>query len=455
MPLDILTPPKTEGVFALPVTQLRACNEATVRRMIAAGERDAERLLAALGTWPREWPEGLPVRLSFLGVCLTFACDMQPRCIYCNQRPVCETMGIEDWKALVRGLAPVEGDGPYLYITGGEPLLLGEDLWGHEGLIHTATESRAACNINTNALLLTPEASEGLVRAGLGRVHISLDTHRPEVQDAIYQQTGRWEQVVQGIRNLQAAKSALGVSHPLVHINCVLTRLNAFDLPEFLAFLLDMKPLVDEGLSPDFDFHLIPVGGEANRDLRLSAAEYERFFTETWEAADVVWQRYQADRGVPEDKRGKLHEKLPFCSPYHRVQHRGSLAEWAACAGEGRPASLSLTPRCYVAPTQSFVLPDGSQFWCGGHSVSRPEPVGNVLEHSVQDNIRAAMPQLAALPAPHCRNCPGATQAINQIVENSLRDLIAEWVAEADAPGSAPRGNVPPASASDLNEEYA
>ena len=146
----VLTPPRTANVFSLPVDQLRAINGPRVREMIAAGERDAEVLLDALGTWPEQWPEGVPVRLSFLGVNLTLECDMSPRCVYCNQRPVKQRMAAEDWKALVRDAASQEGEGPYLYLTGGEPLLLGEALWGEDGLIRAATEAGAACNLNSN-----------------------------------------------------------------------------------------------------------------------------------------------------------------------------------------------------------------------------------------------------------------------------------------------------------------
>jgi hypothetical protein len=81
-----------------------------------------------------------------------------------------------------------------------------------------------------------------------------------------------------------------------------------------------------------------------------------------------------------------------------------------------------------VAPTQAFVLPDGSQYWCGGHSVSRPGPVGNVLEHDVRDNLRQALGEIAAMPGQACRGCAGATMAINQGVEARLRGVIAEWL---------------------------
>lgn len=437
----LLTPPPTENVFSLPVDQLTALNGARVRAMIAAGERDETRLLAVLGRWPETWPADVPIRFSFLGICLTFACDMAPRCVYCNQRPVTEKMTLADWKGLVRSLGRTAERGTYVFLSGGEPLILGSSLWGIRGLVRAATRAGAACNLNTNALRLTPRAALGLVSSGLSRVHISLDTHRPEVQDALCGQPGRWRQVVRGIHNLQIAKALLGVVHPTIHVNCVLTSRNAADFPEFLRFLLAMKPLVPEGLSPDFDLHLIPVGGEQNQALRLNAAQYEHFFSVTWEAAEAVWQEYLAARALPADQRRKLHEKQPFLSPYHRVEQAGSLAEWAESAARGEPAGLALRARCYVAPTQAFVLPDGSQYWCGGHAIARPTPVGNVLAHDLRTNLRASMAQMADLPGPHCRNCPGATLAINQTVETRLLQRIGEWL-NPDKPAEGEAGNV-------------
>lgn len=420
-------PPKVANVFSTPVEQLKAINEPRVRALIEAGERDEERLLVELGTWPEQWPQDLPVRMSFLGICLTYACDMQPKCLYCNQRPVPERMTIEDWKALLRSLPGTDEGGVYVYLTGGEPLLLGEDLWGPEGLIRAAGDAGAACNVNTNALDLTPEAALGLVSSGTGRLHISLDTHRAEVADEIHQQPGRWAQVIRGLHNIQIAKAVLGAAHPVIHLNCVLTRLNADDFPGFLRFVLSMKPVQEEGLSSDLDFHVIPVGGEQNRDIRLTAEEYERFFSETWAAANKVWEEYRDSRNVKEDQRKPLEQQMPFLSPYHRVAQRGELAEWAQRAGDGRPGALALSPRCYVAPTQGFVLPDGSQYWCGGHAISRPEPVGNIFERDVCANIRGGLQQVRALPVEQCRNCPGATLVINQTVEGRLRQAIQEW----------------------------
>lgn len=425
---SMMVPSRPVNVFKLPVEQLQRINEPSVRALIGAGERNEDRLLDALGTWPEKWPADVPVRLSFVGVNLDFACDMSPRCIYCNQRSVERRMTPQHWLALVRSVIPEEGEGPYLFITGGEPLLEGEALWGPQGIIRAATAAGAACNVNTNGLRLTPEVALQLVSSGLSRLHVSLDSHLPEVQDAIYGCSGRWATVVRGIHNLQLAKRLLGAEHPVIHINSVLTRLNAPGFPGFLRFLLGMKLAASGPEARDFDLHLIPVGGDKNQHLRLPAEEYERFFTETWDAANVVWEEFQRDWEVPDDQRGPIHAKVPYMSPFHRVRHSGDLCAWAEKAATGRPAALSATRRCYVGPTQAFILPDGAQYWCGGHATCRPEPVGNVLEASVQENIARKVGQMRDLPGTQCVSCPGATQAINQSVENALRELIRSWL---------------------------
>ena len=424
----LLTPPPTANVFSTPVDQLKAINGPRVREMIASGERDEELLLQTLGTWPATWPREVPLRLSFLGLNLTSACDMSPRCVYCNQRPVSQRMGTDDWRRVIEGAADQDGDGPYLYLTGGEPLLLGEDLWGSAGLIRFATGVGAACNLNTNALQLTPQVALGLVSAGLGRMHVSLDTHLAQVQDSICRRTGRWEQVMAGLHNVQLAKALLGVSHPVIHINCVLTRLNADGYPDFLRLLLSMKPRPVEGRSPDLDMHLIPVGGEANASLRLTQEGYLRFFTDTWEQVEEVWAQYQEECGSADKDRGPLHARVPFLSPYHRVRQDGDLAGWAARAADGRPGALAMAARCYVAPTQGFILPNGEQHWCGGHATSRPEPVGNTLHRSVRESIMASLPAVRCLPGEHCHTCAGATLAINQTVESRLKEALAGWL---------------------------
>lgn len=63
----LINPPSTPSVFKLPAEQLTRINGTVVRAMIAGGETDQERLLAALGAWPGTWPPDVPVLIAFLG----------------------------------------------------------------------------------------------------------------------------------------------------------------------------------------------------------------------------------------------------------------------------------------------------------------------------------------------------------------------------------------------------
>ena len=80
-----------------------------------------------------------------------------------------------------------------------------------------------------------------------------------------------------------------------------------------------------------------------------------------------------------------------------------------------------------MAPTQAFVLPDGSQHWCGAHAIRRPAPLGNVLESGLRENIRSAVSGFSAYPNEWCTGCAGATCAINQAAERNLVARVREW----------------------------
>ena len=419
---------------------LLACNQERVRRRIGAGDRDVEDLARDLGQWPDRW-DGAPPALSFIGVNLTLDCNAQPKCEYCNQRPVKKTLPIGVWRDLIAELTAGDAPRPYFSYTGGEPLLFGEALYGREGLIRQATEVGAPSNVNTNALAVTPQVALELVSAGTARLHISLDSASADVQDKLAGGAGRFARIVEGIHNVQIAREVLGANHPQIHINCVLTTRNMFDYPDLVRFLLERKrvrtpgaegPLRADPHYRDLGIHLIPVGGKENAHIRPSADQWERFFTETWEQAAKVWDEYQEAQSVPEDQRLGYDDYAFFANPYRRVKYAGSLQDYARAAADCTQSELGLGDRCLVAPTQAFFLPDGAQHWCGGHAICRPEPIGWRQEGSVAANIQRALPRLADVPNDFCRGCPVATIFVNQSVEAKLRELVKEWIAEAD-----------------------
>jgi MoaA/NifB/PqqE/SkfB family radical SAM enzyme len=417
---------------------LKERNAERVQALIRAGGADERVLLQALGDWKAAVAENARFPIVFFGLVLTIDCSFHPRCLYCNQARLPRRLGLEEWKGLIAEVA--EPIPPYLYITGGEPLLLKEKVWGDDGLVAFATERGCAVNINTNAALITPRAALQFVKLGLAKLHISLDSADPQVQGDLFQGQERVEAVWRGLFNVQVARELLGASHPVIHINCVLTRRNLFQFPDLLRFLLEIRPIrsanfdgriTDDPAFSDFAFHLIPVGGNENAFLRPTAGEWKRFYTETWEEAEQVWQEYQRSIGVPEEERRSLAEQVPFANPFQRVNHQMTLEEYCEQAARGVYWQGALTEHCYVAPTQAYVLPDGSQHWCGAHAIRRPPPLGNVLEAPVRETIRRNLDDLSALPSCHCANCAGATCVINQSIEQGLQNQVSEWLKEA------------------------
>jgi len=432
------TPPAAPGQLAGATQYLVERNGPRVRALLRDGVTDTETLLGTLADWPAALAGAEPCPILFLGLVLTLDCSFEPRCVYCNQVWVPRRLGLQDWKRLIAEAASPTP--PYVYLTGGEPLLLGADVWGDEGLVAFATRLGCAVNINTNAALITPQIALQLVKLGTAKLHISVDAADPQVQGELFQGRERVDAVWRGILNVQIARELLSANHPQIHINCVLTRLNLFLFPQFLRCLLGLRRtrsyasgdgLKDDPLSPDLAFHLIPIGGGDNASLRPTASEWKRFYTETWAEAEEVWREYQTAAAVPEKDRKALADHVPFANPFRRVDHRISLDEYCERAAQGDYWQSALGRRCYVAPSQAFVLPDGSQHWCGAHAIRRPPPLGSVLDAGLRENIRGNLGRLAELPIECCSGCAGATCVINQTMEGRLRAQIAEWLKPA------------------------
>jgi len=435
---DTKTAPKAPSQLGGAARYLKERNAERVKSLIRSGVRDAKTLAHALGDWESALTGDQNFPILFFGLVLTLDCSFHPRCLYCNQVFLPRRLSLDDWKDIVAQVA--EPIPPYVYITGGEPLLLGKDVWGDGGLVEFATNLGCAVNVNTNAALITPRVALQLVKVGTAKLHISLDSADPATQGELFGKRERGEAVLRGIYNVQIARELLGAIHPTVHINCVLTRRNLFQFPALLRFLLEIRQirsanfdgkLTADPVFNDFAFHLIPVGGSENDFLRPTAAEWKRFYTETWAEAEQVWQDYQVAVGVPPEERKALDAQVPFAHPFKRVSHRMTLDEYCERAARGIYWQGALTERCYVAPSQAFILPDGSQHWCGAHAIQRPPPLGNVREASVRENIRRNLKRLSELPTAVCVNCAGATCVINQAIERNLSGQVAEWLEES------------------------
>jgi MoaA/NifB/PqqE/SkfB family radical SAM enzyme len=430
-----LEPNKLRSFIDTVLNQLLEFNEERVRKLAAEREMDDDRIVSELARWPADLNGRDPV-ISFLGLNVTPECNFKPRCLYCNQPWVEPAVDLQGWKDIIAEVtAGTNGAGPYIYITGGEPLLLGEQVWGDNGLVRYATERGAGVNINTNATMITPEVALHFIKSGLAKLHISLDTPDRETQNFLFN-GDRFDSVMEGIYNVQIARDIVGVGYPIVHTNCVLTNRNLEHFPRLFTFILEKHKQTSDKSDPFFNdmlIHTIPVGGEGNKSVRPTDVEFRKFYNEIWDTASEIWDDYQKRIGVPQDKMGKLFGY--FSNPFLRVRHEGGLDAYARISAEGLYGALALSKHCYVAPTQATFTPDGQQYRCGSHAIRHILPIGNAKDRGVFDSIKAGISDPVALPQQeYCYGCALATLYINQAVESKLEEKAQEITSHHRSP---------------------
>jgi cyclic pyranopterin phosphate synthase len=162
-----------------------------------------------------------------LRISVTDRCNF--RCVYCksadpkNYFPHQDLLG---WDELLRLARIMAGLGiRKVRVTGGEPLL-------RPGIIDFLSQLRQIEGIQdlaltTNGYLLAEMASD-LVRAGVRRVNVSMDSSHPEKFAAITRTPGSFERVLQGV------DAALDAGLSPVKVNVVLVR--GFNEGEILGF---------------------------------------------------------------------------------------------------------------------------------------------------------------------------------------------------------------------------
>jgi radical SAM protein with 4Fe4S-binding SPASM domain len=160
-----------------------------------------------------------------MDLALTYRCNDD--CAHCyNARPRnFPEISASDWKQVLNRLWDLGI--PHVVFTGGEPTLR-EDL---PELVAYAQGLGQITGLNTNARRLSDQAFlQRLVDAGLDHVQITLESHNPEIHDAMVRRKGAWKQTVQGLRN--ALDSRL-----FVMTNTTLLQDNSPSLPDTLDFL--------------------------------------------------------------------------------------------------------------------------------------------------------------------------------------------------------------------------
>ncbi len=220
--------------------------------------------------------DGFGREVTYLRVSVTDRCDF--RCVYCMSEhmtflPKAEVLTLEELERIATAFV---GLGVRkLRLTGGEPLMrkgfmtLVEDLSRHlrSGALDEVT-------LTTNGTRLAEFAGD-LVRLGVRRINVSLDTLKPE----LFRRLTRGGDLAKVLAGVEAAQAA-GAS---VKINAVALRDdNAAEIPDLIQWA--------HGRGMDMTLiETMPLGEvEADRtDQFLSLAEVRRTLSSYWTLADL------------------------------------------------------------------------------------------------------------------------------------------------------------------------
>lgn len=165
----------------------------------------------------------------------------------------------------------VEVGGPILIVTGGDPLMRSDVF----DLIRYASGRglRVAFSPSATALVTSKRLQQAR-EAGVGRIQISLDGSRPEVQDAFRGREGSYQRTIEILGDIQS----LGIS---LQIGTTVSRYNVDDL-DAIAETVARYGAVMWSL-----FFLVPTG-RGRLDDMVSAQEHERVFNWLYELSKTA-----------------------------------------------------------------------------------------------------------------------------------------------------------------------
>jgi len=175
--------------------------------------------------------------------CLTLRCNL--KCTMCRQWgrdqqvPDNRTwydrhreLPLSSWVSFLDQAAPYR---PWLYVTGGEPLISPN----FRGLVQAARQRGLMVQLQTNGTLLAGVA-EFLVKSGVLAVSISLDGP-PEVHDAVRGVKGAFQRLAEGVEALVAARAKFNSPSPIVSLNCTISKLNLDTLAEVVPLAVKLQ----------------------------------------------------------------------------------------------------------------------------------------------------------------------------------------------------------------------
>ena len=191
---------------------IKLTNNVDIKSILA--EKEKIEHLQAEGKYPLSYDYPTTIQFELTG-------DCNLNCAHCYNRSgdvdVVRNaiMKPDDWKHLSRQI--VEDGGVFQCIlSGGEPLLLGKDLYE---IMDILSDDRTAFVLITNALLLNRNTVSKLAKYHYYWLQISIDGHTPELHDSFRGVKGSWLKAVNGALAVADENIRLTIAHTVTPDN--------------------------------------------------------------------------------------------------------------------------------------------------------------------------------------------------------------------------------------------
>lgn len=401
-----------------------------VQAAILSGERDMKELLSILADWGTYMSQENRI-MSFVGLRITTFCNLigKDKCIYCDQRFIPENVVLDDYKLFLDSMYKRISYGNfYLSISGGEPLLWGEKLYGENGLIRYIRDKGTYINMNSDLHLLNTDNTMKIILSGLQSLRVSFDISDEYLFDEITTE-GAFQRTLFSVFLLIRYKEIYKINKPKLYFNVVATKVNLNYYGELIDFLIEF--IIDnmdkgnlEEIKSLMNIHLIPLGGEQNRHLMPEKEDWERYINVTLPKCKEKWKDF-----IESNELG-LFEFDSFANPLNIDMYNRDVEDIIKDFIDGEFNRHAKRLKCYCAPTQMYILPNGDVYPCGNHAESSDTFIlGNIKQDDYETIFKRNIEYLNNLPNDKCSKCPISTIKMNVRIEEKLTGYIESSIA--------------------------
>ena len=281
---------------------------------------------------------------------------------------------------------------PYLKLTGGEPLLLGDGLLE---MLDDAGRLGLASRLSTNGVLLSDAAlARALVKTGVDAVTISLDGPR-DVHNAIRGRDFAFDRAALGIKNLFLARKSLGSAGPLIMVSTVVSAANHHRLIELFGILKELP--IDW-----WNVQLINYVSEKARDEADAVSKSFGFEPGAWDAFVNEPVTQVNPESLAEQLRAVAGARKNFVLSFLDA---GGFSPRSLKAYYGG-SEIAVSPRfCTVPYLAMHVVPSGDMVFC----IDYPHvSYGNIKTHGLKDAWKSETARKYRRYLEECRRLTGS-----------------------------------------------